>query len=399
MGKIKILSFTGLFLFGLASHSAQAASYSELLEQVMQKQPEQISLTGYEAVERSANNATNSFFAGNTNLVISHENDAMTGDLDKTKWQIGAEFPLWLPGQADNQQRLAKGYAELKNVQINFLKWQASGQLRDLVWQYREAQVKTHVAEKSVAQANQLYSLISKLVKVGEKPRIDALMSQKLLLTAESHLLSMQNQLASVQKRYQSWTGSLELPIPLTENAPVFDIDNHPKLRKLMAELAILQAERQTLKVSEKDNPILSIGGFQEEDRSMSPNTSLFAQISYPIGSSPSKKIETAKQTNILLNKEAEIKRYQLELQNRLYASEQTVVLAKKKLAINAQNQQLAEQTLQLAQQAYQAGESNIQTLVNAQQSFLESKLQKALTQIEMAKAIANRNQISGVSL
>ncbi|WP_040726512.1 TolC family protein [Thiomicrorhabdus sp. Kp2] len=399
MKQIQILSLTGLFLFGLTSHSAQAASYADLLEQVMQKQPEQMSLIGYDAVETSANDAANSLFSSNTNLVIAHENDAMTGDLDKTKWHIGAEFPLWLPGQADSQQQLAKGYSELKNDQINFLKWQASGQLRDLVWQYREAQVQTDIAQKSVAQANKLHLLISKLVQVGEKPKMDALMAQNLLLTAESHLLTMQNQLGSVQKRYQSWTGSLELPIPLTENAPLFDINNHPELRKLNAELAILQAELQTLKVSQKDNPVLSVGGFQEEDRAMSPNTTLFAQISYPIGSNPSKKVETAKQNTQVLNKEAEVKRYQLELQNRLYASEQSVVLAEQKLTISAQNMQLAEQTLQLAQQAYQAGESNIQTLVNAQQVFLDSELQQALIQIEMAKAIANRNQIAGVSL
>lgn len=399
MKQIQILSLTGLFLFGLSSQVAQAATYSDLLKNVMQNQPEQTSLTGYDEVERSANNAANSLFAGNTNLVIAHENDAMTGNLDKTKWHIGAEFPLWLPGQADSQEQLAKGYSSLRNDQVNYLKWQASGQLRDLVWQYREAQVQAEMAEKSVAQANALFDLINKLVMVGEKPKIDALMAQKLLLTAESQLLSKRNQLDSVKKRYQSWTGTLELPVPLTENSTAYDINNHPELNKLKTELDIARAELQNLKAVQKDNPVLSIGGFQEEDRAMSPNTSLFAQITYPIGSSPTKKVETAKQNTVVLSKEAKIKRYQFELQNRLYASQQTVYLTAKKLTISAQDMQLAEQTLQLAQQAYRAGESNIQTLMAAQQTFLKSSLQQALTQIEMAKAIANRNQIAGVSL
>ncbi|MDX1352719.1 MAG: TolC family protein [Thiomicrorhabdus sp.] len=399
MKKIQILSLTGLFLFGLAAHSAQAANYSELLEQVMQKQPEQMSLNAFGEVEDEASSAANSLFSGNTNIVIAHENDAMTGDLEKTKWHIGAEFPLWLPGQADSQQRLAHGYADLKNEQIQFLKWQASGQLRDLVWMYREAQIQADIAEKSVAQVTQLHTLISKLVRVGEKPKIDALMAEKLLLSAQAHLLSMKSQLATVQKQYQSWTGTVDLPMPLTEKVGSYDIDTHPELSKLNAELAILKAELATLKSSQKDNPVLSVGGFREEDRAMSANTSLFAQLSYPIGSSPSKKVDTAKQNTLVLGKEAAIKRYQIELKNRLYASEQALELAKNKLTMSVQNMQLAEQTLQLAQQAYQVGESNIQTLVNAQQNFLESKLQQALTQVEMASAIANRNQIAGVSL
>ena len=141
MKKIQILSFTGLVLFGLSTQVVQAATYSGLLQNVLQKQPEQMSLSGYDEVERSANTASNSWFAGNTNLVVAHENDAMTGNLDKQKWQIGAEFPLWLPGQADSQALLAKGYTELRNDQVHYLEWQASGQVRDLVWQYKEAQV------------------------------------------------------------------------------------------------------------------------------------------------------------------------------------------------------------------------------------------------------------------
>jgi len=399
MKQIQILSFTGLFLFGLSTQVVQAATYSDLLQNVMQKQPEQMSLSGYNEVESSANNAANSWFASNTNLVIAHENDAMTGNLDKQKWHVGAEFPLWLPGQVDSQEQLAKGYAELKNDQVHYLRWQASGQLRDLVWQYKEAQVQVDMAEKSVAKANILYSLISKLVKFGEKPKIDALMAQKLVLNAESHLYSMRSQLDSVKEHYQSWTGSIDLPIPLTEQAAAFNINSHPELSKLNAELAILRAELHNLKVTQKDNPVLSVGGFQENDKSMSANTSLFAQISYPIGSSPTKKIETAKQNTAVLGKAAQVKRFQIELQNRLYASEQAVILATKKLTISAQDMQLAEETLQLAQQAYKAGESNIQTLVNAQQQYLTSELQQALIQIEMAKAIANRNQIAGVSL
>lgn len=394
VGLVSLLS-AGLAL----SLPAQAITYSELLQNILANQPEQATLQGFENLENSANQNANSWFAGNANLIVAHENDALTGDLDKQKWQIGAEMSLWLPGQLDSQQALAQSVGELKNNQAIYLKWQASAQLRDLVWQYRQAQVKTKMAKQSVEQAKRLHQLIESLVRVGEKPKIDALLANKQLLTAQSYLLSLRNDLNTVQNRYQAWTNSQELPRPLAENLADFELANHPQLNQLKAQLGLANAEFQTLKTSEKDNPKLSFGGFQEEDQGTSPNTSLYAQISYPIGSSSMAKVETAKQKNTLLQKQAEIQRVELELKNNLYAAEQQVIVNQKKLQLIQEEVLLDAETLDLAMQAYKAGESNIQTLVNAQQQFLESKLQQALTAIELKKAIAQRNQIAGVSL
>lgn len=394
VGLVSLLS-AGLSL----SLPAQAITYAELLQNIVINQPEQATLQGFDSLENQANQNANSWFAGNANLIVAHENDHLTGDLDKQKWQIGAEMPLWLPGQLDSQQVLAQSVGELKNNQAIYLKWQASAQLRDLVWQYRQAQVKTKMAEQSVAQAKKLQQLIAALVRVGEKPKIDGLLANKQLLTAQSYLLSLRNDLNTIQNRYQAWTNSQELPSPLAEGLADYELANHPQLKQLKAQLGLANAEYQTLKASEKDNPKLSFGGFQEEDQGTRPNTSLYAQISYPIGSNTMAKVETAKQKNTLIQKQAEIQRFELELKNNLYAAEQQVIVNQKKLQLIQEEVLLDAETLDLAMQAYKAGESNIQTLVNVQQQFLESKLQQALTTIELKKAIAQRNQIAGVSL
>ena len=400
MKTLRALSFVSLLSAGFVlSLPAHAATYSDLLKNVLANQPEQATLQGYDALESSASESKNSWFSGNTNLIISHENDSLTGDLDKQKWQIGAEVPLWLPGQRQSQKNLAVGFGELNTNQASVLKLQASALLRDLVWQYRQAQVKTEIAQQSVEQAQKLQKLINVLVSVGEKPKIDALLADKALLAAQSNLLMVENEFTTAQNRYQYWTKTNDLPKPLAEKLVKFDLDNHPALNQLNAQLTVLNAEYQNLKATQKDNPVFSFGGFQEDDQGMSPNTSLYAQISYPMGTNPTKKVGMAKHKTTVLQKEAEIKRFELELKNKLFAAEQKVIVSKQQLNLIDKEMQLAAQTLKLATQAYKAGESNIQTLVNAQQQFLDSKLQQALTQIELTTAIAHRNQIAGVSL
>jgi len=400
MKTLRAFSFVSLLSAGFVlSLPAHAVTYSDLLKNVLANQPEQATLQGYYALESSASESKNSWFSGNANLIIAHENDSLTGDLDKQKWQIGAEVPLWLPGQRQSQKNLAVGFGELNTNQASVLKLQASGLLRDLVWQYRQAQVKTEIAQQSVEQAQKLQKLITVLVNVGEKPKIDALLADKALLAAQSKLLMVENEFTTAQNRYQYWTKTNDLPKPLAEKLVDFNLNNHPALNQLNAQLTVLNAEYQNLKATQKDNPVFSFGGFQEDDQGMSPNTSLYAQISYPIGSNPTKKVETAKHKTTVLQKEAEIKRFELELKNQLFAAEQKVSVSKQQLILIDKEMQLAAQTLKMATQAYKAGESNIQTLVNAQQQFLDSKLQQALTQIELTSAIAHRNQIAGVSL
>ena len=400
MKTLRAFSFVSLLSAGFVlSVPAHAATYSDLLKNVLANQPEQATLQGYDALESSASDSKNSWFSGNPNLIVAHENDSLTGDLNKQKWQIGAEVPLWLPGQRQSQKNLAVGFGELNTNQASVLELQASALLRNLVWQYRQAQVKTEIAQQSVEQAQKLQKLITVLVNVGEKPKIDALLADKALLAAQSNLLMVENEFTTAQNRYQYWTKTNDLPKPLAENLVDFNLNNHPALNQLNAQLTVLNAEYQNLKATQKDNPVFSFGGFQEDDQGMSPNTSLYAQISYPIGSNPTKKVETAKHKTTVLQKEAEIKRFELELKNQLFAAEQKVSVSKQQLNLIDKEMQLAAQTLKLATQAYKAGESNIQTLVNAQQQFLDSKLQQALTQIELTSAIAHRNQIAGVSL
>ncbi|HHS99657.1 MAG TPA: hypothetical protein ENK73_02260 [Thiomicrospira sp.] len=400
MKTIQKFRFATLLSVGLIfSLPAQAANYADLLKNVLDTQPEQAALQGFDALENTANQAASSWFSGNTNLIFAHENDAFTGDLDKQKWQIGAEMPLWLPGQVQSQQALAQGFSELKTNQASYLKWQASGQLRDLVWQFREAQVKTNIAEQSVEQAKSLQKLIQVLVNVGEKPKLDGLLADKALLEAQSHLFAMNTELKASQNRYQYWTKTNELPSPILESLATYDLQNHPQLNQLKAQLTVLNAEYQNLKSTQKDNPVLSFGGFQEDDKGMPANSSLYAQISYPIGSSPTAKVATAQHKSTVLAKEAELKRYQLELQSQLFEAKQQVEASQKKVELIEQEMVISIQALTLAKQAYRIGESNIQTLMNAQQQFLNSKLKQALTQIELNKAIARHNQIAGVSL
>jgi len=379
--------------------TAFATNYTDLLQAVISKQPEQISLTGLQTVEEQMNDSANQWFPGQTNLVVAHENDGLTGNLDKQKWQVGVEVPLWLSGQKMAQEKMAQSYSNLQAKQNVYLRWQASAQLRDLVWQYRSETVQKDIAQQRVTQIKNLEGLIVQLVEAGEKPKIDALLVQKTRLLAEQNLLEKGSNFTTAQTSYQAWTNTTALPNSLLETLRDYSFENHPKLTQLTAEIELLTAEYLNVKSVRQDNPVLSLGGFHEDDQSMEGNTSLYAQVSYPIGDNPSTSVEASQQHYEVLSKQAELERLKLELTNQIFAAEQAVQTSQKKLELLQDQVIISEQTLHLAQLTYQAGEATVQLLMNAQQALLESKLQQAMTQIEMAKAIAQRNQIAGVSL
>ncbi len=383
----------------LLSHSAQAITYAELVQNVIEKQPEQASLQAYSKVEQLTQDTADQWFSGGSNLIIGHENDALTGSNGQTKWTIGGEVPLWLPGQSESQKKIAQGFSALKTAQISLLKWQASNQLRTLIWQLRSAQVQQEIAQESVKQTKLLQTLINKLVSAGEKPTLDNLLARKALLKERSRLLTANKNLLTAQSEYEFWTQSVALPDELSEKEATPVIMQHPKYLQLQAQLTLLEAETQNQSARQKNNPVLSFGTFQEDSKHVSPNTSLYLGLSYPLGDNPSQQIKISESKLSVAKKKAEIKRFEMNLGNQLFSAKQQILLNQKALALAKQENDLSNDTLKLATQTYQLGASNIQTLITSQQNFLDSKLGYALSRIDLEQAIATYNQIAGDAL
>ena len=90
------LSLIGL---GLMPYSASAVSldFVQLLDNVIQHQPEQQTTKGIAEVHSANQSLSDSWISGDVDLIVHHENDTLTDNNDYKNWEVGVEFPIWLP--------------------------------------------------------------------------------------------------------------------------------------------------------------------------------------------------------------------------------------------------------------------------------------------------------------
>jgi len=97
-----------------------------------------------------------------------------------------------------------------------------------------------------------------------------------------------------------------------------------------------------------------------------------------------------------LTNSRVTLAQAQLDLKVQAQEALQHVEQLRQQYVLLQQNVSLGESKLQMMEKAYQLGAVNIESLIRAQQSFLEVSKQLALVTVEIAKSVANLNQING---
>jgi len=182
------LSIAILWLPVAASHAA-SLDFINLLDNVVQKQPEQRLTKGIKAVYSANQSFSDSWISGDVDLIIHHENDAISDNDDYQNWQVGVEFPVWLPEQKKAQKQVTISYGQELPAQQNYLRWLASNQLRKLVWNYKTAEIEVEAARSALQKSQSLQNKVQQKVQAGESPQIDLLLANKATSVQQNQLI------------------------------------------------------------------------------------------------------------------------------------------------------------------------------------------------------------------
>ncbi len=396
--------FAGLSLSVLTlgfSVNAQAVSttYVELLQQVEQQQPEQLTVAGVQALQSANQSLADSWLAGDITLKIQHENDAMTGDQDIQNWAVGAEFPVWYPGQLDALEGVSSSYQQQVSAQSGYLTWLASSKLRMLAWDYKKATIELNLAQSALLQSQSLQEKVQKKVALGESTQLDLLLSQKAVLKQQT-LVSQKHGLVNLaQRQFKVWTQSEELPMDISETLlKAKPLDEHPQLRWLQSFYQISEAQLVQQKSMKQAGPTFYLGSQNDKDRVVD-NTSLVFSVSIPLGVNPGNAVAVASQQQDMLLQKAKLAQAKLELQQAIIAAQQAVETNQQQALLVQQQSALDQEALVLAEKSYQYGASTLQDLLLVQQQALASQLNLKLTNADLGQSIAHYNQVVGYSL
>ncbi len=378
---------------------AASNDYINLLDTVSQKQPEQLTIAGVQALQTANQSLAGSWLAGDITLKINHENDALTGNQDIQNWAVGADFPVWYPGQRDALEGVSSSYQQQLSAQSGYLTWLASSKLRMLAWDYKKATVGLSLAQSALLQSQSLQDNVQKKLSIGDSTQLDLMLSQKAVLKQQTLVSRKQGLVSLAQSQFKVWTQSEELPMDISESLlKANPLDEHPQIRWLESFYQISEAQLAQQKSMKQAGPTFYLGTRNDKDR-MVDNTSLEFSVSIPLGVNPGNAVAVASQQQEMLLQKAKLAQAKLELQQAIIAAQQAVETNQQQVLLVQQQSALDQEALVLAEKSYQYGVSTLQDLLLIQQQAFESQLNLELTNADLGQSIANYNQVVGYSL
>ncbi|WP_024851207.1 TolC family protein [Hydrogenovibrio kuenenii] len=392
-------STTGNSVVSSSINSTSSPNVQQLVDHLLATLPEREKSQALTDLTQSTSNAGHSWIAGDVDLVVKHENDSMTGNQGYQSWEVGAAFPLWLPGQSDAKLQLSSNYHSLQNAQASRLKLMASNKLRSLIWQLKKADATLTYRKKNHDQAVALERLVKQRVEAGENPRMDLLMAQQASLNAMKLQTIAQQNYQIALNSYATWTGSKQLPAQFSETKQSLPLEEHPDIAFLQSLQSIESEKLKLTKFSQKQNPNLYLGTKTDKSHQTSNNTMLVAQISFPLGINKQSAVAVSEQNQNMINADIALAKAKQQIsinrqnaETRLVQAQQTEKLAKTQLT-------LSTESVALAKQAYQQGETSIQILLQATQQLYDNQLNFKISQLNTQQSISDYNQTQGVSL
>ncbi len=395
--------FAACFLASMATASDvihDALSIRTVVEAAFERNPD-ILLSGAirqegEAIRQQAS----SLLADDPSVVIRHESDEMTDDNGFRNWESSVHMPLWLPGQR-KQRRDVAHTTEIEAASLApFYKWRASGEIRELLWSIRIAEVEASLAQAAVDSAQALEADIDKRVAAGELAATDLILARKETLAHEIKHGTAAANLETLLGKYRVLTGLTAIPEDILENdAPdTAVIARHPALVAASVRADRARAERNQSRREKRANPVLAVGAKNERaENGMPYDTIMTLELSLPLGLKGQSAPAIASAERRLTEQQISYASVQRDLENTLDIAALEKQHTEQALELAHQQQQLSAEGLRLARRAFELGESGLFTLLRAHAEALAAERDFQIRQLEQGRAIARYNQALGV--
>lgn len=386
----------------LPADYADSITLSTVAEQVYQRLPGKEAESKFSQLQQANDVLGNAIFAEPATANLDHFNDAIGSGEGMQEWEGSVDMPLWLPGQQQAQQALSsKIMAQLPTYQ-NRLRLQASGEVRELIWQVKLAEARLEQATQVWETAKKLEQDVASRVKAGDLAANEALLASSNTLEARSQMIAAESELSQQLKTYTLVTGLQSLPAEVTEvlqSQPQVPAD-HPALLMQDQVIARLQAEMNIARFEGSVNPSVSVGVRRERgDDSESFNNSLGLGFSMPLDNKRYSQLAVAESAAALADAQVARQETERQLNKNLLASQESLSAVNKQLKLAAEQDRTTHQYYQMQKRAFDLGEINLIDLLRSQVLANESRSRKRELEVLVEQKKAAVNQALGVTL
>lgn len=332
-------------------------------------------------------------------LSLRHHTDGLNGNRGLREWEGGVNLPLWRLGERAAAARVAEDAYGQASTENGHLRWQFAGEVREALWTVKLADARVDLATRARDSARSLLTDAEARIRAGELAARERLGARTILLERENERERAAVDLADAMVRWRVLTGLDKLPGKSVETqvAPTPEERDTPELQNARSTLARYNDERDLTRKGGAGAPRLLVTARSETDIFGVNADALGLQLSLPFGGKAQRGVKLAQaQLNVAraqrdvedLGRMQELARH--EASHELHA-------AKVALANADERRTLASDEHGLAVKAFRVGEMDL-----AERLIIEARAQQAqadatLRRLEMERAIARYNQISGI--
>ncbi|MEW6765447.1 MAG: TolC family protein [Pseudomonadota bacterium] len=313
------------------------------------------------------------------------------------EWSGGIELPLWRPGQSAAQAQLAASIDGLAREDLNLLRLDIAGQLREAAWRVALADASAEHLRRARDDTRHAQGRLKRLVALGERPRAD-------LLTLEGEVLDLDQQLEAARAEQRQALAAWRLlsrqdtpPALSPETEATQPIERHPQLAQARMALERATAERRTGTLAAQGQPSVGLQARHERPPGGQPLDALTLSLSLPL---PWERQRQAAEASLrYAETEAGVRLAQLERSLLLQRQEAATALAStRRQAERAEKRaQAAREELRLAGRRLDEGEMDTLDYVSVLRRSREAELTARIGALEIGRWIARHNQVQGV--
>jgi outer membrane protein TolC len=390
---------TLLILGLLLTQPVYAASLRTALDKAWERSPQAQTFEAKRAESDAQAVAANSLLPGAPAVILGHRGDQLNSNAGKREWEAGIAMPIWLPGQRDARQRQAQAGKDGLEANIRALRLKLAGELREAIWQVRQAQAQTRLDEERALSAKKLAEDVSRRVLAGELARTDLNLAQNEWRAAQAAVLHSRNRQLQARQAYATLTGMTALPDDVSESAQPKPLpDDHPLLEEARLAIEAAQAQVRVAMNSRRDSPEVELSTRRERGNLNDPYAGTVAiSLRLPLSTDARNLPRISAAQTALTGAHSGYARVRLTLEYHGQQAEQALQAADQVLDLARQQRAAARENLDLIQKSFGLGESDLFTLLRARAAAFEAEQSYNQQEIAQALARARLNQAQGV--
>lgn len=317
--------------------------------------------------------------------------------------ELGVSAPIWNWNERSRTQSIRDTEIELAQLQLEQKKLELAGLVRQTVWNTLSANLDAEIAQTRLKTAKELMVDVEKRVKAGDLAQTDFYQASALYEQSRAELLRAQSVLGDVSADYSATIG---LPVSMLSRIQTESTDipnglkplDHPTIKLAQLQLLAQQQQSDLVQTQARANPEVGLAIISDRGAFTSASEkSLVVSTRIPLGNSSEYQSRVLQAESESIAAQAALTKTQRQIVVLGRAAESNLDMFAQLRASAQEQARLAIKTFELYKKSFDLGETDLPTLLIAEQKAFEADKLARKSAIEYAAKVSAYKQALGL--